>query len=84
MMLSETGLTLSDVKLVNINFALSPSLISGKVDAVIGAFRNFELNQLDLEKQPGLAFYPDALVFCQGQQGGYTLVFAPDHNWSAL
>ncbi len=59
MMLSETGLTLSDVKLVNINFALSPSLISGKVDAVIGAFRNFELNQLDLEKQPGLAFYPE-------------------------
>ena len=59
MMLSETGLTLSDVELVNINFALSPSLISGKVDAVIGAFRNFELNQLDLEKRPGLAFYPE-------------------------
>ena len=59
MMLSETGLTLSDVELVNINFALSPSLISGKVDAVIGAFRNFELNQLDLEKQPGVAFYPE-------------------------
>ena len=59
MMLSETGLTLSDVELVNINFALSPSLISGKVDAVIGAFRNFELNQLDLEQQPGLAFYPE-------------------------
>ena len=59
MMLSETGLKLDDVELVNINFALSPSLISGKVDAVIGAFRNFELNQLDLENRPGLAFYPE-------------------------
>lgn len=59
MMLSGAGLTLSDVELVNINFALSPSLISGKVDAVIGAFRNFELNQLDLEDRPGLAFYPE-------------------------
>ncbi len=59
MMLSEAGLDLSDIELVNVNFALSPSLISGNVDAVIGAFRNFELNQLDLEKRPGRAFYPE-------------------------
>jgi len=59
MMLSQAGLDLSDVELVNINFALSPSLITGKVDAVIGAFRNFELNQLDLEERPGRAFYPE-------------------------
>jgi putative hydroxymethylpyrimidine transport system substrate-binding protein len=26
---------------------------------VIGAFRNFELNQLDLEGHPGRAFYPE-------------------------
>jgi len=58
-MLKTHGLTLSDVKLVNINFALSPSLIAGKVDAVIGAFRNFELNQLDIENHPGIAFYPE-------------------------
>ncbi len=58
-MLKTAGLTLSDVKLVNINFALSPSLITGKVDAVIGAFRNFELNQLDIEGHPGKAFYPE-------------------------
>jgi putative hydroxymethylpyrimidine transport system substrate-binding protein len=58
-MLKTHGLALSDVKLVNINFALSPSLIAGKVDAVIGAFRNFELNQLDIEKHPGIAFYPE-------------------------
>jgi len=58
-MLKQEGLTLKDVELININFALSPSLITGAVDAVIGAFRNFELNQLDIEKHPGVAFYPE-------------------------
>ena len=58
-MLKQEGLTLDDVELININFALSPSLITGAVDAVIGAFRNFELNQLDIEKRPGIAFYPE-------------------------
>ena len=58
-MLKQEGLSLSDIKLVNINFALSQSLIAGKVDAVIGAFRNFELNQLDIENRPGIAFYPE-------------------------
>lgn len=58
-MLHEVGLGLKDVKLVNVNFSLSPSIIAGKVDAVIGAFRNFELNQMDIEKKPGRAFYPE-------------------------
>ena len=58
-MLKKEGLSLADVELININFALSPSLITGSVDAVIGAFRNFELNQLDIEKHPGIAFYPE-------------------------
>jgi putative hydroxymethylpyrimidine transport system substrate-binding protein len=26
---------------------------------VIGAFRNFELNQMDIAKRPGRAFYPE-------------------------
>ena len=58
-MMKKHGLELSDVELININFALSPSLITGAVDAVIGAFRNFELNQLDIEKRPGIAFFPE-------------------------
>jgi putative hydroxymethylpyrimidine transport system substrate-binding protein len=58
-MLADHGLTLGDIELVNVNFALSPALLSGQVDAVIGAFRNFELNQLDLEGRPGRAFYPE-------------------------
>ena len=39
------------------NFSLSPSLLAGQTDAVIGAFRNFELNQMDLVGRPGRAFY---------------------------
>ena len=56
-MLGQEGLALDDVKLVNVNFSLSPSLFSGATDAVIGAFRNFELNQMDIEGRPGRAFY---------------------------
>jgi putative hydroxymethylpyrimidine transport system substrate-binding protein len=58
-MLGEHGLTLQDIELVNVNFSLSPAVISGQVDAVIGAFRNFELNQMDLVGKPGRAFYPE-------------------------
>ncbi len=56
-MLARHDLTLDDVTLVNVNFSLSPSLLSGQVDAVIGAFRNFELNQLAIEGHKGRAFY---------------------------
>jgi putative hydroxymethylpyrimidine transport system substrate-binding protein len=58
-MLEKAGLTLADVTLINVNFSLSPSIISGQVDAVIGAFRNFELNQMDIVGKPGRAFYPE-------------------------
>jgi putative hydroxymethylpyrimidine transport system substrate-binding protein len=56
-MLEKEGLSLDDVKLVNVNFSLSPSLFTGQTDAVIGAFRNFELNQMDIEGRPGRAFF---------------------------
>ena len=56
-MLAKHDLKLSDVELINVNFSLSPSLVSGQVDAVIGAFRNFELNQMDIINKPGRAFY---------------------------
>ena len=56
-MLEKHGLTIKDVTLINVNFSLSPSLMAGQVDAVIGAYRNFELNQMDIEGRPGRAFY---------------------------
>lgn len=58
-MLERHGVSLDEVELINVNFALSPALVSGQVDAVIGAFRNFELNQLDILGKPGRAFYPE-------------------------
>ena len=51
------GVALDEVELVNVNWSLSPSLMSGQVDAVIGAFRNFELNQMDIEGVAGRCFY---------------------------
>lgn len=55
--LNTHGLTLDDVELINVNWSLSPSLMSGRVDAVIGGFRNFEPNQMDIEGVPGRCFY---------------------------
>jgi putative hydroxymethylpyrimidine transport system substrate-binding protein len=76
-MLSGEGLGLDDVELINVNFSLSPSLYSGQVDAVVGAFRNFELNQMDIAGRPGVAFYPeengvpgyDELILVAAQDG---------------
>jgi putative hydroxymethylpyrimidine transport system substrate-binding protein len=58
-MLKLHGLTLDDIELVNVNWSLSPALMSRQVDAVIGAFRNFELNQLEIEGIAGRCFYPE-------------------------
>lgn len=55
--LAKGGLTLDDVTLVNVNWSLSPALMAGQVDAVIGAYRNFELNQMAIEGVPGRCFY---------------------------
>lgn len=55
--LARAGLSMADVELINVNWSLSPALMSGQVDAVIGAFRNFELNQMDIEEVPGRCFY---------------------------
>jgi putative hydroxymethylpyrimidine transport system substrate-binding protein len=55
--LARAGLTLDDVELVNVNWSLSPALMAGQVDAVIGAYRNFELNQMEIEGVPGRCFY---------------------------
>jgi len=52
-MLEKAGLSLKDVTLINVNFALTTALMSKQVDGVIGAFRNFELNDLALHKAKG-------------------------------
>ncbi len=55
--LGKHGLSMNDIELVNVNWSLSPSLMSKQVDAVLGAYRNFELNQMEIEKVPGRCFY---------------------------
>jgi putative hydroxymethylpyrimidine transport system substrate-binding protein len=58
-LLKSVGLTRDDITLVNVNFNLTSSLMAGQVDAVIGAFRNFELTQLRLDGKEGRAFFPE-------------------------
>ena len=55
-MLGNYGLTMDDVTLINVNWSLSPSLMSGQVDAV-QAYRNFELTQMEIEGVKGRCFY---------------------------
>lgn len=51
------GFSSKDVKLVNVGWNMSSSLMSGKVDAIMGAYRNFQMNQLDIEGRKGKMFY---------------------------
>jgi putative hydroxymethylpyrimidine transport system substrate-binding protein len=57
--LKSVGLSAKDVELVNVNFNLVTALMSGQVDAAIDGYRNVELVQLELQKHPGIAFYPE-------------------------
>lgn len=50
------GLKPSDYTTVNVNFNLTSALLSGQVDAVIGAYWNYELAELALEGVPASYF----------------------------
>jgi len=75
-MLASAGVKPDAVELINVNFALSPSLLTKRVDGVIGAFRNFELFQLEIEGSKGRAFFledhgvptHDALTFAANRE----------------
>jgi putative hydroxymethylpyrimidine transport system substrate-binding protein len=56
-MLKKYGLTLKDVTPVNVSMGLTTALLSGQVDATIGGFRNFEMNQMDILGKKARAFY---------------------------
>ncbi len=55
--LNAQDIALDDIEMINVNWSLGPSVMSGQVDAVIGAYRNFELNQMEIEGVPGTCFY---------------------------
>jgi putative hydroxymethylpyrimidine transport system substrate-binding protein len=58
-MLKSVGLTEADVKLVNVNFALTVALVSGRADAIIGGFRNFEGTEIELAGKKPKMFFPE-------------------------
>ncbi|QIL86210.1 ABC transporter substrate-binding protein [Vibrio sp. HDW18] len=58
-MLAQANIKLSEVQIINVGWALSSSLASGKVDAIWGGLRNFEINQLALEGYQAKAFFPE-------------------------
>jgi putative hydroxymethylpyrimidine transport system substrate-binding protein len=58
-MLQTGGVSYDDVDIINVGWALSSSLASGRVDAIWGGFRNFEVNQLALEGFKAKAFFPE-------------------------
>lgn len=58
-MLVTNGLTLQDVNLINVNYDLTQALMSGRVDAVIGIIRNYELIQMKLAGFKAQPFYPE-------------------------
>ncbi|OQX39340.1 MAG: hypothetical protein B0D91_01795 [Oceanospirillales bacterium LUC14_002_19_P2] len=47
-MLASSGLSSKDVNVINVGWALTGSLLSKRVDAILDGYRNFELNQLAL------------------------------------
>ena len=58
-MLKSVGVDYKDVQIINVGWALSSSLASGKVDAIWGGLRNFETNQLALEGFKARSFFPE-------------------------
>lgn len=56
-LLAKAGLTPADVEMVNVNWSLTPALMTGQVDATIGAYRNFELTQMKLAGGEGKCFF---------------------------
>lgn len=58
-MLKSVGMTEKDVTLVNVNFSLSIALVSGRADAIIGGFRNFEATEIELAGKKPKMFFPE-------------------------
>ena len=57
-MLKTAGLTESDVTKVNVGFNLVPSVLSGKVDGIIGGYQNVEAIQIQQESGTQPSVFP--------------------------
>ena len=75
--LARSGLSTSDVKVVNVGFGLLPAILSGKADAMLGGFRNIEGVDLRLRgkapvvtpvDQLGVPSYEELVLVAQGSR----------------
>jgi putative hydroxymethylpyrimidine transport system substrate-binding protein len=57
-MLKTAGLSESDVTKVNVGFNLVPSVLSGKVDGIIGGYQNVEAIQIEQESGTKPSVFP--------------------------
>lgn len=58
-MLEKRKLSLRDVEIINIHYNLTQGLLTGKVDAVTGLMRNFEVPQIELAGKKTVTFFPE-------------------------
>jgi putative hydroxymethylpyrimidine transport system substrate-binding protein len=70
------GAAESNLKMVNVSFDLVPALLTHKVDAVIGAYRNVERVQIELQGQAVGMFEPEKY----GVPAFYELVLITSDN----
>ncbi|WP_312527683.1 ABC transporter substrate-binding protein [Paracoccus sp. (in: a-proteobacteria)] len=54
---THAGLTMNDIEMINVNWSLTPALMTGQVDATIGGYRNFELTQMKIEGGEGRCLF---------------------------
>ncbi len=58
-MLKRHGVSIKDVQMINVHYGLTQALLTHRIDAATGMFRNFELIQMQLTGNPGRGFYPE-------------------------
>jgi putative hydroxymethylpyrimidine transport system substrate-binding protein len=58
-MLAQNGVAFNEVEPINVHYDLTQALLSGKVDAVTGMMRNFEVTQMELAGHPARSFFPE-------------------------
>jgi putative hydroxymethylpyrimidine transport system substrate-binding protein len=59
-MIATAGLARADVDIIKVNYAMVPALLSGNLDAAIGAFRNMEVLQVQMMGQHPVVFLPES------------------------
>lgn len=62
-MLATDGLTLKDVNLINVHYALTQGLLTRKIDAAVDMMRNVEVVEIEQLGYPVHVFYPERYGF---------------------